>query len=154
MVVKRLIEAFKDRGYRVAAIKHAVHGYSIDCPGKDSWHYYQAGADKAVVLGPESLTIHERHRGQLTLREICARIQGVDLILAEGFKGVPGPKIEVIRKDFSQTRLSLGEDLTAVVSDFPIPDNVPRFSPDEIESLTDFIIDRFLNSPNHETTSN
>ncbi|MDH7577768.1 MAG: molybdopterin-guanine dinucleotide biosynthesis protein B [Bacillota bacterium] len=147
LVMRRLIEGLKKRGYRVAAIKHAAHGYDLDHTGKDSWHYCQAGADQVVVSGPESLTIHVRHQKQPTLKEICKRIKGVDLILAEGFKGEPGPKIEVFRKDFSKTRLLLGEDLVAVVSDLPFHEPVPCFSLDEIEALTDFIIKRFLILP-------
>lgn len=139
-ILEGLIRILKERGHRVAAVKHAAHGYNIDLPGKDSWRYYEAGADKVVVVGPTSFTIHERCLDQPRLKEIYKEIEGVDFIIVEGFKGEPGPKIEVFQKDCSPARLSLGEDLVAVVSDIPLADNVPCFSFDEVEALADFLV--------------
>ncbi len=141
-LVKNLIPAFKKRGLRVAAIKHAPHGYAIDIQGKDTWHYYEAGADKVIVVGPESITIHERFVQNPDLNRICSQIHEVDLIIVEGFKNQSGPKIEVIREGHSPERLSLGEDLIAVVTETPVEGPVPCFAPQEIDSLADFILKR------------
>jgi molybdopterin-guanine dinucleotide biosynthesis protein MobB len=119
-LIAGLIRALASRGYRVAAIKHAAHGYEIDSRGKDSWRYFQAGANRVLVAGPESLTVHIRHEREPGLAELAGMIGKADLILAEGFKSQPGPKIEVLRRGFSEGRLSLGSDLIAVVSDAPI----------------------------------
>lgn len=143
-LVARLIASLAARGYRVAAIKHAAHGYEIDSEGKDSWRFFQAGASQVVVVGPESLTVHTRHDREPTLAELGNGMDGVDLILAEGFKSQAGPKIEVLRRGFSEGRLPLGDDLAAVVGDIPAAGGVPCFTPDQVELLADFIEGRFL----------
>ncbi len=90
--------------------------------------------------------MHIRHGRELNLAELAGMIAGVDLILAEGFKSQPGPKIEVVRRGFSEGRLSLGSGLEAVVSDMPVSEvsAVPVFRPDEIEPLSVFIESRWL----------
>ncbi len=143
MIVEGLIRILKKRGIRVAAIKHAPHGYAVDVPGKDTWRYYGAGAEKVVVVGAESITVHERFRKVPDLNQICRLIQDVDLIIVEGFKHQAGPKIEVLRKGYSPERLTVGDDLIAVVTDSPVEDPVPCFALQEIEPLADFILKRF-----------
>jgi molybdopterin-guanine dinucleotide biosynthesis protein MobB len=151
-LIAGIINSLAARGYRVGAVKHAAHGYEIDSPGKDSRQFFQAGASRVVVVGPKSLTVHTRLHTEPTLAELAGLIGDVDLILAEGFKSQPGPKIEVLRQGFSERRLSLGSDLVAVVSDMPVGKEVPVFRPDKIEPLSDFIASRFLqNNAQHPT---
>lgn len=139
-VIVEIVKIMKTRGYEIAVVKHASHGYQLDSEGKDSYLFYQAGADKVVVAGPKSLTIHERYDKLPPLGEICDRISGVDLIIVEGFKRNPGPKIEVSRKNFSTGYLPQPEDIIAVVSDEPMEEGVPCYSLYMLEELVDFII--------------
>ncbi len=143
-VVERLVSALKNRGHSVAAIKHAAHGYSIDPPGKDSWRVFQAGADRLVLVGPDSYTVHHRCRRPPALQALLRKIQDVDLILIEGFKSEHGPKVEVYRKDHSTGRLPRSSQIIAVVSDAPMNEQIPCFSFEQTEELTDFIVARFL----------
>jgi len=141
-VMEGLIRILKRRGYTVAAIKHAAHGYTVDAPGTDSWHYAQAGADKVIIAGPESLTIHEFYQNEKGLVEILDRVKDVDIILIEGFKNEPGPKIEIYRKGFSTSRIAGVESIIAVVSDEPVPEATHQFSFTELEELADFITNK------------
>jgi molybdopterin-guanine dinucleotide biosynthesis protein B len=43
-LLEKLISGLKDRGYSVGTIKHDVHGFEMDRPGKDSWRHKKAGA--------------------------------------------------------------------------------------------------------------
>lgn len=138
-VMASLIRIIKQRGYRVAAVKHASHGYTMDPSGSDSWHYAQAGADQVVVAGPESITTHE-FVPNLNLKDILDRIKNVDVILVEGFKNQPGPKIEIFRSGISADRVPGDDKLLAVVSDTPIAGDSPVFSFGQLEELADFII--------------
>ena len=149
-LIARLIGSLAARGYRVAAVKHAAHGYDIDSKGKDSWRFFQAGASRVMVVGPESLTVHTRYNREPTLAELGSSMEGIDLVLAEGFKTQAGPKIEVLRPGFSEYRLPIGADLVAVVSDCPVAGDVPCFSPDQVEPLADFIVERFLSGERSE----
>lgn len=140
-LVKNLIQSFKMMGCRVAAVKHAVHGYELDVQGRDTWHYCQAGADQVVVVGPGSLTRHQLYEQELSYQEVIAMIKDVDLIIVEGFKQEAGPKIEVVRK--GKERLPLGDDLIAVVSDEPLAEKVPCFAKSDVEQLAKYISDYF-----------
>jgi molybdopterin-guanine dinucleotide biosynthesis protein MobB len=139
-VMESLIRILKRRGYKVAAVKHAAHGYTMDPPGTDSWHYAEAGADKVIVVGPASFTMHEFHQDKKSLQDILERIKDVDIVLVEGFKGEPGPKIEIYRQNYSANRIDLGRNLVAVVSDIDLLGEIPCFSFDHLEELADFII--------------
>jgi molybdopterin-guanine dinucleotide biosynthesis protein B len=94
------------RGLAVSTIKHAHHEFDIDRPGKDSWRHRQAGATEVMVASSRRWALmHElRDAQEPTLDELTARMSAVDLLLVEGFKRHPHPKIEVHRP-------SLGKDL-------------------------------------------
>ncbi|HUW66396.1 MAG TPA: molybdopterin-guanine dinucleotide biosynthesis protein B [Spirochaetia bacterium] len=138
-VMVNLVNALKRRGYRVAAVKHAAHGYEFGAPGKDSSRYYEAGADKVVLVGPGSFTIHERSETHLSLVDICAKIDGVDFIIVEGYKRETGPKIGIFREGYSADLAAVVEGLIAVVSDYPLELGVPCFSFAQTEELVDFV---------------
>lgn len=143
-IVSRLVSILKNRGYRVAAIKHASHGYDMDMPGKDSWQHFEAGADQVVVVGPDSFSHH--HRGPAQLLEILDAITGVDIILVEGFKGEAVPKIEIISPDAPDRRIPLGEFLQAIITSQALQENVPCFDPDDLGPLADFMVEHFIRS--------
>lgn len=143
-VMESLIRILKRRGYKVAAVKHAAHGYTMDPPGTDSWHYVEAGADKVVVVGPESFTMHEFYQDKKSLQYILERIKDVDIVLVEGFKGEPGPKIEIYRQDYSSNRINQGGNLVAIVSDILMPGDLPCFYFNQLESLADLIIESLV----------
>lgn len=141
-IVSGIVSILKNRGYRVAAIKHASHGYDMDMPGKDSRQHFDSGADQVVVVGPESFSHH--HRGHANLMEIINLISDVDIILVEGFKGEPVPKIEIISQDQPDQRIPLGEYLQAVISSQDLHGPVPCFAPNNLDRLADFLVERFI----------
>ena len=96
-LTEKLLRELKARGYRVATIKHDVHGFDIDRPGKDTWRHAEAGADVVVISSPAKLAMIRKNERELTLDEVIARIDGVDLIITEGYKRGDKPKIEVFQ---------------------------------------------------------
>ncbi len=143
-LIEKLLLDLKARGLRVALIKHHAHTTPIDTPGKDSARFADAGAVPVIVASPVELARFERLDRPLTLAEIASRIAGVDLILAEGFKREPGPKLEISRAERSRELIADREDLVAVASDYPVQVDVPTFALDDIRGLADFICQRFL----------
>ncbi|GBF35199.1 molybdopterin-guanine dinucleotide biosynthesis protein MobB [Desulfocucumis palustris] len=143
-VVERLVKALKNRGYSVAAIKHAAHGYSVDPLGKDSWRVFRAGADQMILAGPDSYTVHHGCRRPPALQELLREIRDVDIILVEGFKSEPGPKIELYRNNHSTRRLPPDSNVIALVTDAPLEDGLPRFGFEQISELADFIVLNFI----------
>ena len=83
----RVIPALKERGWRVAVIKHAHHGFDIDVPGKDSYRLSEAGCDVVAVSSPEKMVIIERTGTEYSLEQLIPVVsRKVDIVLVEGFK--------------------------------------------------------------------
>jgi molybdopterin-guanine dinucleotide biosynthesis protein B len=143
-VIEKLIAELKRRGYRIAVVKHHAHTTPIDERGKDSWRFAEAGARVAVVSSPVEIARFERVPRELTLDEIATQIADVDLILTEGFKREAAPKIEVARAALGRDLVARAAELIAVVSDHPIPLNLPRFDLDNAVGLASFIEEKFL----------
>ena len=145
-LIEGLIREITHRGYRVATIKHNRHGFEIDHEGKDSWKHRRAGAHLTVIASPEQVALIEDTKKDYTIAELRDRyIREVDIILIEGYKKNPYPKIEVYRKEISARPLANREDnLIAIVTDDPVTVDVPRFHKEDIVELSDLIVDLFL----------
>ncbi len=137
--IEKLVPELKRRGLRVAVVKHHAHPTPLDTVGKDSWRFVQAGADAVVVSSPVEVARFERTARELALAEIAARLDGFDLILTEGFKREPAPKIEMSRAAVSTTLLCREQDLLAVVCDYPASTSAPRFALDDAVGVADLI---------------
>jgi molybdopterin-guanine dinucleotide biosynthesis protein B len=86
-LLEKLIVELKQRGYRVATVKHDTHGFDIDQPGKDSWRHAQAGSDVVVISGPNRLALIEKREQEMTLDEIAGRVTNVHIILTAAREG-------------------------------------------------------------------
>lgn len=145
-VLETLIGEFKRRGYRVAAVKHHAHDFEIDQPGKDSWRFAQAGSDVVVLATPRKLAFVKRLAQEPSLEEVAAQVgDGVDIILTEGYKMGPAPKIEVARRAMGRELLCREGELIALATDAHFPVAIPHFALDDTVGLADFIEGRFLN---------
>lgn len=144
-LLEKLIRELKSRGYRVASIKHHVHAFEIDQPGKDSWRHAQAGSDVVVIASPKQLAMIRRLDNELTIDQIAEMIQDVDIILTEGYKRGDKPKIEVSRSERSRELLCTTEELVAVATDQPYAElPVPQFDLNDVKGLADLLERRFL----------
>jgi molybdopterin-guanine dinucleotide biosynthesis protein B len=94
----------------------------MDKPGKDSFRHREAGAEEVLVAsGTRWVLLHEGD--EPALPDLLARLTPVDLVLIEGFKGSPQPKIEVYRPVLGKPPLWPGRpDVVAVATDAPLPD--------------------------------
>jgi molybdopterin-guanine dinucleotide biosynthesis protein B len=143
-VIEKLLPVLKARGYRIAVIKHAAHGFEIDRRGKDSFRHKAAGADAVLVASPGRVALvkDEPYAG---LAPLQSYVPDMDLIITEGFKSEHCPKIEVLRAERGGRFLCTdNRDLIALVTDLPSSMNVPVFGLEDIEPLADFIEKRFL----------
>jgi len=137
--LEKLIAELKRRGYRVATVKHDVHGFEIDRPGKDTWRHAQAGSDLVVIASRGRLAMIARTDGEMALDDIVARLPlGVDIVLTEGYKRGDKPKIEVSRAACGRELLSGEEELLAVVTDQPFAGlRVPQYGLDDAAGVAD-----------------
>lgn len=138
--LEKLIAEMKRRGYKVATIKHDIHGFEMDKPGKDTWRHAQAGADIVCISSPQKMAMIKKVDQELTLDEVVARIDGVDIIFTEGYKREAKRKIEVFRQAVAHEPLCRKEELLAVVANVVLYEDIPHFSPDDAAAMADFLI--------------
>ena len=146
-LLEKVVRELKARGRRIATIKHDAHSFEIDHEGKDSWRHKQAGATMTLISSPSKLALVVDTERDLTLSEIRERfVQGVDLIITEGYKSESHPKIEVFRSELRREPLCTDdESLVAIAGDPPNPpQHVPVFDLNHPASICDFIEKRFL----------
>ena len=145
-LIERLVSVLKAKGYRIATIKHDVHGFEMDREGKDSWRHKQAGASTVVVSSPKKIAMIqdvEEEEGLERIRD--AWIRDVDLILTEGYKRAHYPKIEVSLFGGSNQLLCTEEQgLVAVVANHDVSRDVPVFREAEIPRLVDWVEERYI----------
>lgn len=143
-LMEKLIGELTHRGYRVGSIKHDVHGFEMDKPGKDSWRHKQAGACTTLISSPYQIGMvmdvdHDHHPDELK-----KFFTNVNVILTEGYKQQRRPKVEIFRSEIHDEPLCNNDDnIVAIMSDIPVNIKVPRFSLDDIRGLVDFLVNQF-----------
>ena len=137
-LAERLVAEFVRRGWRIATIKHAHHAVDIDRPGTDSWRHRTAGASEVALVGGQRYAIM-REQADPTLAEVLPRLAPADLVLIEGFKGDPHPKVEV-RADHTRPMDVAAHNIVAIAADHrPPAGTLPWFARDDIAAIADFI---------------
>ena len=139
-LLESLIANLKQRGYKIAVIKHAAEDIELDTVNKDSWRFSQAGSEVSAISSAHKLAIIKNLEHDLAPQELVQFIgSDYDLVLTEGFKQSNHPKIEVHRKEQGKELLSPPEQLLAVVTDEPLDVAVPQFSKNEVQKIADLI---------------
>jgi molybdopterin-guanine dinucleotide biosynthesis adapter protein len=143
-LLARVIPVLVRRGIRVSTVKHAHHGFDVDVPGKDSHTHRVAGATEVFVSSARRWAqIHElREEEEPSLGAILARLSPVDLVVVEGYKRHPHPKIEIYRAEVGKPLLHPDDDwIVAVASDGPVPNaRVPVLNLDAAEKIADVLM--------------
>jgi molybdopterin-guanine dinucleotide biosynthesis protein B len=137
-LLARLIPALLTQGCRVSTIKHAHHDFDIDQPGKDSHTHRLAGASEVLISSARRFALMHELRGapEPTLPELLRRLTLVDLVLIEGFKTDPHPKLEIYRPSLGKP-LRQPDDPTiiGVASDAALNLSVPVLPLDDIPAI-------------------
>ena len=145
-LMERVIRALTERGYRVASVKHHVHDFDIDIPGKDSWRHAHAGAAVSLVSSPSKLGMVRSMDHEASLDELLALVPDVGILLTEGYRRAGDVRIEVSRRGRSTELVCEPHELFALVTDngeLEVGD-VPVFDLDDAEGLSDLIEATFL----------
>lgn len=143
-VLRRLIPELTGRGLAVSTLKHAHHRFDVDQPGKDSHTHREAGASEVLISSANRWALIHEHRGtpEATLPELLARLSPVDLVLVEGFKREPMPKLEIHRPLVGKPLLCREDaHVVAVASDVELTGlPVPCLSLDDIPAIADTVL--------------
>lgn len=147
-----LLPILKQQGLRVAVVKHAHHTFEMDHPGKDSYRLREAGADEMLVAARcrigfvrecQEPSVEPRLSEAVSLLEP----ERLDLVLVEGFKLEPIPKIELHRAALGRPLLFPQDpNIIAIACDAQAlaqePLHIPKLSIDQPEQVASFILDR------------
>ncbi|MBU0728256.1 MAG: molybdopterin-guanine dinucleotide biosynthesis protein B [Proteobacteria bacterium] len=146
-LLEKIIPMLITFGYRVGIIKHHVHAFEMDKPGKDTWRLKQAGARTVALSSPAAIGVISDTGRDLAPEEIAETyFKDVDIVLTEGYKQGNARKIEVFRRDLYDEPLP-GRDSTwlAFISNDPIPgEMLPVFNPEDISGLADFLVKHII----------
>ena len=146
-LIEKLLRSLKEKGLRVAVVKHNAHDFEMDQEGKDSWRFIQAGADVMLISSTRKTALIEQR--QHSLRENLSMIRDVDLILVEGYKQEDIPKIGISRKESVKGLPQPDSHYMAVVTDdesVSAP-GIPVFDLKDITGITEFILQAVLGLP-------
>ena len=121
-LLEKLIPLLTAQNIRIGMVKHAHHEFDIDKPGKDSYRLRKAGAQQMLIASSQrqALMTENTTAQEPRLEELITRLNldDIDLVLVEGFKHVPFPKIELHRQALGKTLLYPEDpDIIAVASD-------------------------------------
>ncbi|MEW5863724.1 MAG: molybdopterin-guanine dinucleotide biosynthesis protein B [Pseudomonadota bacterium] len=142
-LIEALIPRFVQRGLRVSLIKHAHHTFDVDQPGKDSYRHRQAGASEVLVTSSRRWVLMHELRGapEPAFEEQLRRLSPCDLVLVEGFKFAPIPKLEVWRAATGEALLHPNDPhIVAVASDARVHTDLPLLDLNDHAGVAAFIL--------------
>lgn len=142
-LLEKVIPCLTGRGLKVSVIKHTHHGFDIDRPGKDSYRHREAGATEVLLsCGERWALMHERREEtEPTLDQLLGHLSPCDLVLIEGFKQEPVPKLEVYRPENGKPPLFPERgDIVAVATNDAVTTTLPILPIDDAAAVAQFLI--------------
>ncbi|HUL57390.1 MAG TPA: molybdopterin-guanine dinucleotide biosynthesis protein B [Usitatibacter sp.] len=142
-LIEKLIPVFAREGLRVSLIKHAHHEFDVDQPGKDSWRHRHAGCTEVLVSSSKRWALMHELRGapEPRLQDQLKHLSPCDLVIVEGYKSEPIPKLEVHRRESGSPLLHPDDpNVIAVATDEPLASSLPQFGLDDVEGIARFLL--------------
>lgn len=147
-LIEQLIPRFVARGLRVSMIKHTHHNFDLDKSGKDSFRHREAGATEVMLVCDQRWVLMHELRGspEPTLEEQVAHMSDCDLLLVEGYKATPIPKLEVHRRANDQPFIWPENDsvvaLATPTEDRPADCSLPWLDLDDHDAVAAYILEK------------
>lgn len=147
-LITALIPALASLGLKVSVIKHAHHAFDIDHPGKDSYRIRQSGAVQTLIGSRQrwALMTELAHiapdRNEPDIAELLTHIDPsvIDIVLVEGFKQAPIPKLEVYRPSLDRPLLAESDpNIIAIAADGQVESNLPVLDLNDPVEIATFV---------------
>ena len=142
-LIEKLVPLLVREGLRVSLIKHAHHAFDVDRPGKDSYRHREAGCMEVLVSSSQRWALMHELRGapEPTLQEQLKHLSPCDLVIVEGYKGEPIPKIEVHRAAAMAPLLhATDRHVVAIATDEPLETSLPQLPLDDVAAIAAFLL--------------
>ena len=143
-LIEKLIPLFTQRGLTVSLIKHAHHAFDIDQPGKDSYRHRHAGCSEVLITSSRRWALIHELRGapEPLLSEQIRHLSPCDLLLVEGYKREPIPKLEVYRAEVGEPLIHPHDDnIVAIATDSEVKTSLPQLDLNAPEPIAEFILE-------------
>ena len=139
-LLEKLIPALKQKGVRVGLIKHSHHNVEVDKVGKDSHRLRLAGANPTMVACEQRWAMMVETPQLADFTQLAAQFDPsqVDLILVEGFKHEPLPKIQLHRQALDKPLPELDDFTLATATDYPL-ERENHLDINNIEQISEFV---------------
>ncbi len=147
-LLEKLIPILKNKGLRIAVIKHSHHAFEIDHKEKDSYRLRHAGATQTLLTSQKRWALIKEtpeRETDITLQQAMTYLDTncIDLILIEGFKSACYPKIELHRPSLNKPLLYPNDsDIIAIATDAPLttkPTLIPCLNLNDLDEIVKFI---------------
>ena len=129
------------RTRKVAIIKNDPKDKAqFDVEGKDSHKFTQTGAE-VIITSPTRTTYFSQRKK--TLDDIVAMVDDFDILLVEGLKTLPLPRIAIFRGKIDESYFACSEaiavDDSVEILDYDIPKNITLLDLNNIEEIIAWI---------------
>ncbi len=143
-ILTQVIRHLEKSGKTVAVIKHSHHRFDIDKKGKDSYKFRASGAQQVIVASQNRYALmveKKQEEPDLTYLINKLDLEGLDLILFEGFKHENYPKIEVHQKSQERPLLYPKDSfiIALATDDLAHPAPIPILDIHDISSIFEFV---------------
>lgn len=143
-LLAKVIPCLVARGRTVSTVKHAHAGFDVDHPGKDSHTHRMAGATEVLIGSAKRFALVHELRGaaEPSLKELLVKLSPVDLVIVEGYKAHPHPKLELYRASVGKPLIHPNDSwIVAVASDVALAGcALPVIGLDDIETIADVLL--------------
>jgi molybdopterin-guanine dinucleotide biosynthesis protein B len=144
-LIETVVPLLKQRGLRVAVVKHHAHGdFSFDREGKDSWRFYNRGADVLVVCPGKLAMVRRTGENEYSLDYVYERFlkDKYDIVLTEGFNSAGKDRIVVLNPSDNIERFRKGK-IMAVVCERDLPDyKTFRLKEEDFREIAEMIAEK------------
>lgn len=139
-LILKLIKCFTEKGLSVGTMKHMHHEFEMDVKGKDSYRQFEAGAQASMLVGKDRIGFVKRENNGDAGKLAAEYFSDVDILIVEGFKNDPTPKIEVHRAETGKAPLyEKLMNVLAVATDREIP-GIPCLDLNRPDVIAEFIL--------------
>jgi|SRR6056297_3393500 len=144
-LIKGILPILKKKKYKIMTLKFSCYDFIVDYEDTDSYKHFNSGVNRTVLIGPSKTVTFEKTYKRQDFNDVINQYNDVDIIIAEGFRDINYPTIEVVRKEKGSKLCSKIKNLIAIVSDdknmnFP----VSVFGLDEYEKICKHIEESYI----------
>ena len=140
-LLEKLIPELIARHIRVSVIKHSHHNMQVDKEGKDSWRMKEVGSSQVILANDERWAIMTETPKPVSLDYLAQQFDRTltDLVLVEGFKQEPIPKILLHRQEMAKPLPEIDEYVVAVATNYLLEIDRTLLDINRIPKIADFI---------------